>query len=248
MKFSIITATWNSQLLILNCLQSINQQTYKSIEHLIIDGGSNDETMEIVKSFPSVTKFVSEPDKGIYDALNKGIKMATGDVIGFLHSDDQLGSTDTIKKIADLFKATNADGVFGDLVFVNRENKITRTWKSKTFNRENVKYGWAPPHPTLFLKKEVYQKHGFFDTSFKIAGDYDFMERVMLDKEIKLAYLPEVVTKMRMGGASTGSFYQLVTKSKEDMRALRKNGFSFPLAVLAAKNLRKIPQLFKRQD
>ena len=212
-----------------------------------MDGGSTDKTMEIVKSFSSVTKSISEPDNGIYDALNKGIQMATGDVIGFVHSDDLLGSPDTIKKIAELFQSTGADGVYGNLVFINNENKIVRTWLSKPFNRNNVKHGWMPPHPTLFLKKEVYQKHGLFNTSFKISGDYDFMLRIMLDKEIKLAYLPEVITRMKVGGASTGSTNDILRKKMEDIRALRNNGLPNPLLILATKNLRKLPQLFKRK-
>ena len=246
MKITIITATWNSNLHVRNCLQSASNQTYANIEHIVVDGDSTDGTKEIIECFQSITKYISEPDNGIYDALNKGIKMATGDIIGFLHSDDQLNSSDTIKKIADLFEKTNADGVFGDLVFINDQNKIIRTWLSKPFKRKNVKFGWAPPHPALFFKKEVYQKHGLFDTSFKIAGDYDFMLRVMLDKEINLVYLPEVVTKMRMGGVSTGNLKQLITKSREDIKALRKNGFHSPALVLFAKFFRKVPQLLRK--
>ncbi len=248
MKISIITATYNSEKNISTCLQSVAGQTYKNIEHIIVDGGSTDKTMEIVKAFPSVTKYISEPDKGIYDALNKGVKMATNDVIGFLHSDDSMGSTDIIQKIAELFSQKNIQGVYGDLVFVHSENpdKIVRTWKSNRFDRKNIKYGWMPPHPTLYLRKEVYQKHGPFDISFKIAGDYNFMVSVMKDKEINLEYLPEIITKMRMGGVSTGSLKDILTKSKEDIRALRNNGFKFPFLILAAKNLRKLPQLLKR--
>ncbi len=248
MKISIITATYNSKINISSCLQSAANQTYKFIEHIFIDGASTDKTLDIIKTYPTVTNYISEPDNGIYDALNKGINIANGDIIGFLHSDDQFYSTNIINDIVKLFQTSNADGVYGNLVFVNREDKITRAWHSSPFYYKNIKYGWAPPHPTLFLKKEVYQKHGLFDTSFKIAGDYDFMLRVMLDKEIKLTYLPKVITKMRIGGASTGNFKQLITKSKEDIRALRKNGFHFPQAVLVAKNLRKLPQLYNRSD
>lgn len=246
MKISIITITFNSAMHIAHCLSSVNSQTCNNIEHIIVDGGSTDETIEIIKSFTSLTNYISEPDNGIYDALNKGIKLATGDVIGLLHSDDQLVSPETIKNIAGLFHNTGADGVYGDLIFIDNENKVVRNWRSGLFKRNQVKRGWMPPHPTLFLRKEVYQKHGLFDTSFKIAGDYDFMLRVMLDTEIKLEYLPEIITKMRLGGASTGSLKGILSKMQEDIRALRKNGFSFPLAVLAAKNLRKIPQLFIR--
>jgi glycosyltransferase len=196
-----------------------------------------------------VAKIISEPDHGIYDALNKGIKLATGDIIGFLHADDLLGSENTLKNIAGVFQSNkNIDGIYGNLLFVNtlNTNKVLRTWHSKPFHHKNVKYGWMPPHPTLFLRKEVYEKHGLFDTSFRIAGDYDFMLRVMKDKEINLHYIPEVITRMRVGGASTGSVKGIIKKSREDIRALRNNGFKFPLTVLAAKNLRKLPQLLKR--
>ncbi len=248
MKISIITATFNSEKNITDCLASVAGQSYKNIEHIIIDGGSTDSTLEIIKSAPSVSKYISEPDNGIYDALNKGINLATGDIIGFLHSDDFIGSTGIIQKIAELFAQKNIQGVYGDLVFVNSENtdKIVRTWKSERFNRKNIKYGWMPPHPTLYLRKEIYQKHGPFDISFKIAGDYNFMVSVMKDKKINLEYLPEIIIKMRMGGASTGSVKGILKKSKEDIRALKNNGFKFPFLILIAKNLRKLPQLFKR--
>ncbi len=249
MKISIITATYNSEKNITDCLASVAMQSYKNIEHIVIDGGSSDKTQEIIKSAPSVSKYISEPDKGLYDALNKGISLATGDVIGFLHSDDIFSSSDIIQKIADLFSKNNIHGFYGDLVFTSavNQNQIVRSWKSKPFNHKNIKYGWMPAHPTLFLRKEIYEKYGMFDISFKIAGDYDFMIRIMKANQINLAYLPEIVTNMRMGGVSTGSFNDLITKSVEDMRALKNNGFKFPFLILAAKNLRKLPQLLKRK-
>ena len=295
MKVTLITATYNSAKNLRDCLQSVAEQTYPNIEHIVIDGGSSDGTMDLVKSFPSVTKFISEPDKGIYDALNKGIQLATGDVIGFAHSDDMLAEKDIISRIVNSFSpskgeisegqrgssspkennasgadhplptasqryspsergrnsfsngniASRVDGIFGNLVFVDPENtdKIVRTWISTPFNRSEVKHGWMPPHPTLFLRREVYEKHGTFDTSFKIAGDYDFMLRVMLDETINLRLLPEIIVKMRKGGASTGSFSELLHKKSEDLRAMKNNGFVFPLWVLLMKNVRKIPQL-----
>lgn len=314
MKITLITATYNSEKNISDCLRSVAEQSYTNIEHLVIDGGSKDKTIEIVKSFPSVTKYISEPDKGIYDALNKGIQLATGDVIGFVHSDDMLASNDTLAKIANSFspqekensasslllgemsgvrtvgsgterkcpqdkgghlsqqgsssgrdvrqltdrgdqhdtannsKKNEIDGVYGNLIFVDAQdtNKTVRTWISKPFQRKNIKNGWMPPHPALFLKKEVYEKYGLFDISFKCAGDYDFMLRVMQDKSIKLSYLSEVITKMRVGGVSTGGIKDILVKKKEDIRALKNNGFKFPFGVLVVKNLRKIPQLLRR--
>ena len=251
MKISIITATFNSASHIATCIASVNAQRHRNIEHIIVDGASKDNTLEIIKSSPNrVAKIISEPDNGIYDALNKGIKAATGDIIGFLHSDDTFGSPDTLEKIVKQFetrkKGKKPDGVHGNLLFVDRQNIVVRTWYGKPFERKNVKYGWMPPHPTLFLKKEVYQKHGGFDTSFRIAGDYNFMLKVMLDKDISLAFLPEIITKMRVGGASTGDSKSLIFKSKEDIRALRNNGFRFPYVVLSFKILRKLPQLLKK--
>jgi glycosyltransferase len=201
MKISIITATYNSAAHIAGCLASVNSQTCKNIEHIIVDGASTDNTLEIIKTTENrVVQLISEPDHGIY----------------------------------------------GNLVFTNTQNKVVRTWQSKPFHPKNVRHGWMPPHPTLFLRKEVYAKHGLFDTTFKIAGDYDFMLRVMTDHAMHLHYLPEVITRMRVGGASTGSIKGIILKMREDIRALRNNGFRFPLAILAAKNLRKLPQLLHR--
>ncbi len=247
MKLTIITATFNSAANIAQCLQSVNSQTYADIEHIIVDGASTDETLEIIKTTPNrVTEIISEPDKGIYDALNKGIQKATGDVIGFLHSDDRLASTAILQIIAETFQKTAADGIYGNLVFVNSDDKVVRTWISEPFDKNEVRFGWMPPHPTLYLKKEIYKKKGMFDTGFSIAGDYEFMLRVMQEPRFRLEYIPEVITRMGVGGASTGNWRQLIRKSMEDMQALTKNGFKFPVLVIIAKIGRKIPQLFKR--
>ena len=254
MKITLITATFNSEKNITDCLRSVAEQSFSNIEHIIIDGGSTDKTPDIVKSFQGVSRWISEPDNGIYDALNKGIQLATGDIIGFLHSDDMLAFPDTLQNIINIYNAANNNretvhGVYGNLIFTDSQNtdKIVRTWQSKPFNRKNVKYGWMPPHPTLFLRKEVYEKHGYFDTSFKIAGDYNFVLKIMLDKDLNLKFVPKIIIRMRTGGASTGSIKGIILKSREDIRALHNNGFKYPLAVLAVKNLRKLPQLLRRQ-
>ncbi len=268
MKITIITATFNSQRYLSQCLQSVADQDYANIEHIVVDGGSTDGTKEIIKTFSTVSKYISERDMGIYDALNKGINLASGDVIGFVHSDDMLASNDIVSKIASIFEKDHnlslppleyasskrrrneevVDGVYGNLEFVDPEDtkKVVRTWISAPFDRKQVRHGWMPPHPTLFLRREVYEKYGLFDISFKIAGDYDFMLRLMLDYFIELSYLPEILIKMRKGGVSTGNVKLLYIKSKEDIRALRNNGFRLPLTVLVAKNLRKVSQLFLR--
>lgn len=245
MKISIITATYNSAAHVASCIESVNSQTYPNIEHIIVDGASKDNTVEIIKSMPNrVAKLISEPDKGIYDALNKGIQLASGELIAFLHTDDVFATPQTIAHVVDQFTHEEVSGVYGDLVFVNEENIVVRTWNSGSFNRSMVKKGWMPPHPTLVLRKTVYEQYGLFNPSFRIAGDYDFMLRIMLAKDIQLKYLPEVITNMKMGGASTGSIKGIIRKSKEDLKAMRNNGFKLPIVVLLAKNVRKLPQLF----
>jgi glycosyltransferase len=214
-----------------------------------VDGASKDGTLRLIedaaKSKPGF-RFMSEPDKGIYDALNKGIAMATGEVIGFLHSDDLLAAPDILAKIAKRFEEDGVDGVHADLQYVSKErpDKVIRHWKSRPFTPGLLKQGWMPPHPTFFLRKEVYQKHGGFDLTYKIAADYDFMLRVLKNPGYRFAYLPEVVTKMRVGGASNRSLKNILQKSREDLRAMRVNGLRSPISALAWKNLSKLPQFF----
>ncbi|WP_207384508.1 glycosyltransferase family 2 protein [Legionella impletisoli] len=248
LKFSIIVATYNSQSNIKTCLQSILKQTHQQIELVIIDGGSTDGTLqEIQCSGIKPDILVSEPDNGIYDALNKGLSKATGDVIGFVHSDDFLTSTDVLASISECFLEQKVDGVYGDLQYVHRDNTnlIVRHWKSRPFNTSLLKRGWMPAHPTLYLRRGVYEKHGRFDMSLRIAADYDFIVRVMSDNELAFAYLSKVLVKMRLGGASNRNFKNLVQKSKEDYYVLRKNKVG-GLYTLLCKNLLKLPQFILR--
>ena len=249
MKFTLITATYNSSGVIEDCLNSVAEQDYFDKEHLVIDGNSADETLSILNRHQSKNpeiKVLSEPDSGIYDALNKGVSLATGDILGFVHSDDLLAQPDILSKITKCFQLNKIDGVFGDLIYVDKNNssKNLRYWKSCDFDRKLLVRGWMPAHPTLFLRKEVYQKHGCFDLSYKIASDYDFMLRILKDPALKFVYLPEVITKMRMGGASNRSFKNLIQKSREDYNILKRNNFSFPVLTLILKNISKIGQFF----
>lgn len=250
MKISIITATYNSAKTIESSMQSVIDQTYASIEHLIVDGSSSDDTLDIVREFQmkySNIHLTSEPDNGIYDALNKGISKATGDVIGFLHSDDFFENKKVIQQIANSFEVNECDGVYGDLKYVNAENptQVVRYWRSSPFHQSLLQKGWMPAHPTLFLKKEVYQNYGKFDVSYKIASDYDFMLRVLKNVNFKFEYLPQVITNMRVGGASNRSFKNILRKSKEDYRALQENKIG-GRAILMRKNLSKLPQFLKK--
>jgi len=244
MKISIITVTFNSESTIADCITSVNNQTYNNIEHIIIDGASKDNTVNIIKSLPNrVKKIISEPDLGVYDAFNKGIKLANGDILGFLHSDDLFFSQEILSKIQSTLVEKDTDGVYGNLVLVEQKetDKILRYWKSQTFKSKLLHRGWMPAHPTLFLKKEVYEKHGLFDLGFKISADYDLMLRIFTDADLKFVYLPEVITKMRVGGASNGSFKKFLQKIKEDYHVLLKKN-SNPVLTLFLKKISKIIQ------
>ncbi len=247
MKVSIIVSVFNNKNTIAAAINSIILQDYDDIECIVVDAGSTDGTVEIIKGFGDrINTFISEPDKGIYDGLNKGVSLATGDVIAFLHSDDAYADRGIISTVVDQFDI-NIQGVYGDLLYTDKVDmdKIFRYWKSCDFSPSLLSKGWMPPHPTLFLRCEVYQKYGTFDTSFKIAGDYDFMLRILKDN-IVVKYLPQVVYKMRVGGESNRSIKNILNKSKEDLRAMRKNEINNPFFALFYKNMSKIMQLVRR--
>ncbi|GAD02756.1 glycosyltransferase family 2 protein [Agarivorans albus] len=246
MKISIITATFNSESTILESIKSLESQTYSEIEYIVIDGASSDNTVSIVNQNASrLSQIVSEPDAGIYDALNKGLALATGDAVGFLHSDDVFASDDAIRKLVDLFYTSKADAVYADLHYVAKHDvtKTVRFWKSGEFDISKLKTGWMPPHPTFFMKTRLYREYGSFDLNFKIAADYDSILRYLWVHKVKMAYLPEVVTLMRVGGASNQSIKNLLLKTKEDYMALKKNNLGC-VKALVGKNLSKIPQFF----
>lgn len=248
MKVSIITATYNSASTVLDTLQSLNQQTYADIEYIVIDGGSKDNTVSVIEQHcPRVSKIISEPDHGIYDALNKGIELATGDIVGFLHSDDLFAYSEAVKDLVETLQGSNAQAVYADLEYVakNDTNKVIRKWISGNYQRNKLCHGWMPPHPTFFMKRELYQKLGWFDLSLKIAADYDSILRYLWSNQVQAVYLPRVVTKMRVGGASNRSVRNIIEKTKEDIQALKNNGIFWPKAVFF-KNISKIPQFIKR--
>jgi len=248
MKFSIITATYNSQNTIADAINSVASQSYENIEHIIIDGASTDNTISIINEVKGkVSKVISEPDEGIYDALNKGIKNSTGDVIVFLHADDIFAENTIIEKAAKLFSEKQTDSIYGDLQYVAKEdtNKIIRYWKSGEYTFAKLKKGWMPPHPTFFVKKKIYENLGVFDTNFRIAADYDIILRFLGKHKISTAYLPTVMIKMRIGGESNKSIKNILKKMKEDVKALKKNNLGGWQTVLM-KNITKIPQLFRK--
>jgi glycosyltransferase len=254
MNISIITATYNSAETIQETIESVLSQNDCDFEYVVVDGQSNDGTLDIIKKnesrFNGRMQWISEPDKGIYDALNKGIRLVTGDIIGFLHSDDVFASPSVINTIQEVFEKTNADVVYGDLIYVDQKNpeKVLRYWRSQPFSSSLLLRGWMPAHPTVFMKKEIYEQHGGFDLSFSISADYDFLLRVFQDNSLRSVYLPQVITKMRVGGTSNKTIRNIVIKSKEDYWALRKNGFSHAGWILAMKNISKLTQFLKRKS
>ncbi|MBL4871534.1 MAG: glycosyltransferase [Robiginitomaculum sp.] len=244
MKISVITAVYNRRATIVDAMTSLQSQDYDNYEHIITDGGSTDGTLEeINKLSDHRTKMISGPDEGIYDALNKGIKRATGDIIGLMHSDDFFASDTVLSKISDAFNQSSIDGVYGDLQYVSATDptNIIRHWKSGVFSQKKLARGWMPPHPTLYLRREVFDRLGLYDTSFKIAADYDAMLRWLGAGKIKLAYIPEVLVKMRVGGESNKSISKILQKSREDYRAIKSNNIG-GYGTLAIKNLSKIKQ------
>jgi glycosyltransferase len=246
MKISVITATFNSSLTILDTINSLNSQDYPDIEHIIIDGASTDATLEIVKQYGERVKtVVSEKDSGIYDALNKGIAIATGDIVGFLHSDDLFTDERSISRIAEKFCQEPADAVYGDLNYVSKSDttKIIRRWVSGNFKRNKFKNGWMPPHPTLYMKRKHYLALGCFDLKFTISADYEAMLRYFWKNKLHAAYIPKVLVNMRLGGESNRSFHNIYKKTKEDGQVMVENGI-LPLRGLAFKNLSKIKQFF----
>lgn len=245
LKPSIITAVYNSASTIGDCLNSVKQQTCADIEHIIIDGGSTDGTIDIIRTEGNhVAKFISEPDKGIYDALNKGIRMATGDIIGFLHADDVYHTNTVLQSIADRLTTDRTDSCYGDLLYVHKRNieKTFRYWRSGPYVKGLFERGWMPPHPTFFVRRSVYEQYGAFNPAFSIAADYELMLRFLVKHQISTTYIPELLVKMRMGGASNSTLRNLFIKTSEDYRAWTINALARKWYTIPMKNISKIPQ------
>ncbi|MES2679530.1 MAG: glycosyltransferase family 2 protein [Bacteroidota bacterium] len=247
MKISIITVTYNSAATIEQTILSVIGQSHPDIEYIIVDGQSTDDTLKIVEKYKHrIAKVVSEKDSGLYDALNKGIGLATGDVIGLLHSDDFYIDDKVIEKYAQLFIDKKPDAVYSDLYYVDKTDtgKIVRKWKSGSYSPGAFVNGWMPPHPTFFVKKELYVKFGQFNLGFKSAADYELMLRFIHKQKINLAYLPEYTVKMRVGGKSNVTVQNRINANLEDRRAWEINGLKPRFYTLYLKPLRKILQFF----
>jgi len=254
MKLTLVTACYNNAATLPDTLLSVQAQQALHLEYILIDGGSTDGTVVLIESEhakqdSALANWVSEPDQGIYDALNKGIARATGEVLGFLHADDVFADTEVLARVASAFTDPAVQAVYGDLEYVSADNptRVIRHWRSGSFRRERLRWGWMPPHPTLYLRRSLYERFGVFDTRYRIAADYDLMLRVLNQLEGKVVYLPQVLVRMRLGGASNRSLRQVMRKSWEDYQALRTNQVG-GIGALAWKNLSKLPQFVQRRS
>jgi len=244
MKVSIITVTYNSEATLRDTLASVQEQSYPNIEHVIIDGASTDRTLDIVREFP-VGKLISEPDKGIYEAMNKGLHAATGDIIGTLNSDDFYPHKDVVRRVVETLLTSGKEAVFGDVKQVDPDDitKVTRHYSSRGFRREKFLKGFMPAHPTFFTKKEHYDTFGHFKTDYKIAADYELLLRFLYVNGLSFEYIPEILVKMRAGGVSNESLKSRVLINKEIVRACAENGIQTNMFNLSLRYFKKVMEL-----
>ena len=254
MLISIITVTYNNESTLSDTIQSVLKQTYPNIEYIIVDGASKDGTVDIIKEyepqFGGRLKWVSEKDKGIYDAMNKGIKMATGDVVGIINSDDFYHNTDIIAKVAAAFEDSAVEGVYGDVRFVNPENldRTVRYYASKNFSPKRFRFGFMPAHPTFFTYKRFFEEWGYYQTDYKIAADYELLIRFLYVNKLKTKYLPVAFMKMRTGGASTANVKSNMVLNQEIVRGCKENGIWTCMPLLCLKYFIKVFELINTKD
>lgn len=248
MLISIITATFNSAKTVTETLRSVEEQDYPEIEHIIVDGLSTDNTVNIVQRYPRTSKVIVEKDNGIYDAMNKGIAAANGEIIGILNSDDVYVDQSVISKVMRAFQDPEVQSCYADLQYMHAKDStlVTRTWKSGNFKAGSFYWGWMPPHPTFFVRKSVYEKVGLFDTSLRSAADYEMMLRILVKYRLTATYIPQVIVKMRAGGISNASLKNRIRANQEDRKAWRMNGLKPYFFTLYLKPLRKITQFLKK--
>jgi glycosyltransferase len=247
MQISIITAAFNRGAVIGDAIGSLYAQTHCEFEHVVVDGASTDNTLQVITAISdSRTVAVSEPDQGVCDAFNKGLARATGEIVGFLHSDDFFADENVLALIASVFQKDKCDLVYGDLDYVSGTDpaKIVRHWRSGTFSQKALKFGWMPPHPTVFVTRDLLNRTGKFNCNYKISCDYDWLMKCLTKDRIKVSYIPKTLVKMRLGGISNGSFRRIIVKSFEDYMILRKNrlGVFWSMVAVVCKNARKLNQ------
>ncbi len=249
MKVSLITVAYNSAETIEDCMRSVLSQDYPDIEYIIVDGASKDGTVELIEKYKDrIAHFVSEPDNGIYHAMNKGIDLCTGQVVGMINSDDLYADDGVISDVVRAMQESGSDSCYGDLVYVDRleTNKVVRRWKSGEFDRQKFLNGWMPPHPTFFIHRRIYKEYGKFNLSFKTSADYELMLRMLYKEGVSAAYLNRVLVQMRTGGQSNISLKNRIKANREDRRAWEVNGLKPGFFTIIRKPLSKLSQFLKR--
>ncbi len=244
-RISLITVTYNAESTIQRCIDSIINQTFNHIEYIVIDGNSSDRTKLIIKDNEKyISIFKSEPDLGIYDAMNKGLKLATGDIVGMLNADDYFANNGVLFNIAETFCRSGADILYADLDYVDQEGKVMRKWRSGKFRHRNFNWGWMPPHPTFYVRRECFNKYGIYNPVFGTAADYELMLRFMYNTSVRVVYLNKVTVKMAAGGISNSNYRSRVSAWACDFRAMQRHSLFFPALSLLLKPLRKIFQFY----
>lgn len=250
LKISVITAVYNRDATITDAIKSVASQSYIDLEHVVVDGMSSDDTSKIVEANrDTIGVSIREPDSGIYDALNKGIAASSGDVVGFLHADDLFADESVIQRVHDKFQSGNYDAVYADLTYVDFENpdRVVRYWQSGKYLVSKFRFGWMPPHPTVYVRREIYEKYGDYRTDHGSAADYECMVRLMVRNLIRVGYIPDIAVKMRVGGESNASVGNRLNANSADRAAWVENGLKPPFGLRFTKPLRKIPQYFLRK-
>jgi len=243
LKLSLVTVVYNAQDTIGQCIESVISQNYQNLEYIIVDGGSTDNTLQIINQYRSrINILISEPDKGIYDAMNKGIKLATGQIVGILNADDHFADHEVLLSIAKVFEQQDIDAVYGDLDFINQHHQTIRKWCSGQCNSSSFNLGFMPPHPTFYCRRNLFEKFGFYSLEYGSAADYELMLRFIHLYKIRSFYLKKVMVKMRVGGISSKNLKNRTKAWAFDLKAMRKNKIMFPLLALMLKPLRKIIQ------
>jgi glycosyltransferase involved in cell wall biosynthesis len=247
LKVSIITVVYNNSETIADCIDSVLNQSYPNIEYIIIDGESTDGTVDVVNKYGNkITTFISEPDKGLYDAMNKGINLSTGDIVGIISSDDLYINDSIVEEIVDVFEATSTESVYADMLLVSRDNinKTIRYYDSSHFSPTKFAYGWMPAHPTFFVKKHIYDKYGVFKLNYKIGADFDILCRFLYVNNVSYQYIQKPIIRMRLGGVST-SFSSIYINNIETLRACRENGIKTNIFNIISKYPKKLLGFFK---
>ena len=248
MKISVVTSVFNAKDTICQTLESVEAQRHPQIEHVVQDGGSTDGTLQMLRLHGGLNmRLQSLSDSGVYDGINRGIRRASGDVIGLLHGDDRFAAPNVLALVAEALADDRLDGVYGDLQYVahNNPHRVVRHWRAGAFSVAHLRRGWMPPHPTLYLRRAVFEEAGLYDTQYRIAGDYEAVLRFLTSGKVRLGYIPQVLVQMRLGGVSNRSFAHILRKSREDYRAIRRHGVG-GVGTLIAKNVSKLPQFLPR--